>query len=80
MVHLPSGNRTLNWHLEISYTVLLKYPLSQLIHKCLSVCTYLLAITLVVVKSVLAMMDSLGTSVREERDVITGCHTLSLVG
>ena len=40
----------------------------------------LFAIRLVVVKSVLAMMDSLGTSVREGRDVTTGCHALSLVG
>ena len=50
------------------------------VHRAGLCLTNLLAITLVVVKSVLAMMDSLGTSVREERDVITGCHALSLVG
>ena len=65
----------------IQVQVLFIYTTQLLMHfKVSAWLAHLFAITLVVVKSVLAMMDSLGMSTMDGRLVTTGCQALPLPG
>ena len=65
----------------IQVQVLFIYTTQLLMHfKVPTWLAHLFAITLVVVKSVLAMMDSLGMSTMDGRLVTTGCQALPLPG